>query len=201
MLLGGPFSFLAGLFCLGASGVMKVAEDAQVRERYREFESHKYPPYGFQNDLLISARFGKNYYGLDNNKIESYLHAKYDVDFIDASKIRAIAIVKDFVQKIGYEFNPDPLDCDYHKFIRYAERKLVSKEFRIKEYDDIVACNTLEDVLKLRIRDYEALELFDSLQDPYRQVLRYKKMGFFQDVKVTDREYWKPEKGDRKIDE
>ena len=71
MLFGGPFTFLAGLFGLGAAGVSylvesagREAENAAYRQRQRE---HNFAPADFQQELEKYAAFHQGYSSAYNN--------------------------------------------------------------------------------------------------------------------------------------
>lgn len=191
MLLGGPFSFLAGLFCLGASGVMKVAEDAQVRERYREFASHKYPPYGLINELSSCAQRDKEFGGYDGRKIEKVLQSEYEVPIYDASLVRGTLLAKKYIEEIGYEFDAKQ-DNNHRKTSCWCFIRLDFDEYLLPKAETVKNCHTLDE-----LQSIQGLKVHSALTQPYRLIEKYQRMGFMKDVVIPPEYAWNPYNGDR----
>lgn len=199
-MLGGPFSFLAGLFCLGTAGAMKVVEDAQVRERYREFNSKKRLPYGLQQRMIYSAyKLRKDYGGFDHKKINEYIAEKYNLFIYDdkVDQIRAGGLVRYYIEKFGYEFSENKLDCEYPAAMHVNYKPFTTDEFRTDWYFIIKKCNTMKELEEyFGKRKWQAK--MDAMNAPYEQFMKEIKNGYIADVKFTENELWDPYKGPRK---
>ena len=197
MLLGGPFSFLAGLFCLGASGVMKVAEDAQVRERYREYEKLKILPLGAQHDLIMQAKVMNKYDfgGYNCLLINQYLKNKYPtIDYSNVDSVRAVGMAKYFVEKLGYDFQQD--DNPYKFAAQYTNEYMEDNKFKQPLFDEVMNCHTPEELSKVHPKKPEyGATLWEKISGPYNVVYRYRKMGF-ENVEVPQNMLWRPWEGE-----
>ena len=195
MALGGPFSFLAGLGLLGAAGAMKIAEEAEVKERWREYGTHKYPPSGFQHDLGIMLINKDTYGGYNLWGIEKRLWTEEEIDGKRADRIIRMTFVKHIVEEIGYEYEDTNLGTDWPGMARNFE-SLFKEEFRHPHYYRVLECKSRKDFKllskKIPYKEEALLDLYNNIMNPYKQIERYQQMGFFKDVKLTPEQLWDP---------
>lgn len=195
----GPFSFLAGLGLLGASAVVGAVEDAQTRERYKEFESHNYPPMGFQEDIARKLINRMEYAGYDIFKIQSKMWKEDRIDSKRSDYIIQATFAKHFTEQLGYEFRDDNAGLNHPGCAR-SFKSVFSDEFRHPLYDDIIECRCEDDFKKLakekghntnKYVEY-LMETYNSIRNPWLQVERYQQMGYFQDIVIDKKWLWDP---------
>lgn len=152
MLFGGPFTFLAGLFGLGAAGVSylienagREAENAAYRQRQRE---HNFAPADFQQELEKYAAFHQGYssaynncMGFNKNKIREAMmkdHGPIYCTALGIEDLAACAIAKYYIeQEFGLEYDPNnswfSLRTFHYTFMANYFDNYTTDEFRSKD--------------------------------------------------------------------
>ena len=192
MLFGGPFTFLAGLFGLGAAGVSyliesagREAENAAYRQRQRE---HNFAPADFQQELEKYAAFHQGYssaynncMGFNKNKIIREMtkdHGHIRCTVLGIPDLAACAIAKYYIeQEFGLEYDPNnswfPLRTYHYTFMADYFDNYTTDEFRSKD-PNIEKAKTLT---KEQMRK-ESTMVWDccyELNAPYGIARRYKR--------------------------
>ena len=192
MLFGGPFTFLAGLFGLGAAGASylvesagREAENAAYRQRQRE---HNFAPADFQQELEQRAAFNRGYgyshrncMGFNLDKIREAMmkdHGPIYCTALGIQDLAACAIAKYYIEKeFGLEYDPNnswfPLRTYHYTFMVDYFDNYTTDEFRSKD-PNIEKVKTLT---KEQMRE-EYNDVWDccfELNAPYSIASRYKR--------------------------
>jgi hypothetical protein len=187
MLLGGPFSFLAGLFCLGASGVMKVAEDVQIREREKELSKHNYLPIAIQHELELHVYAVRSKFSTFGYVSFEVIRAIEDEMFVSHELARNIFVEgtsKMATEMLGYEYNLENTkfkvpNIDVAKFPSFLR-----DEFKIAHYNEILQAKTIDEYNNIP-HDFSFIDSWDSFFWPYTFSMKYVQRGELQGISYT----------------
>ena len=203
MLFGGPFTFLAGLFGLGAAGASylvesagREAENAAYRQRQRE---HNFAPAAFQQELEQRAAFNRGYgyshrncMGFNLDKIREAMmkdHGPIYCTALGIQDLAACAIAKYYIEKeFGLEYDPNnswfPLRTYHYTFMVDYFDNYTTDEFRSKDPNiKKVKILTKEQMRKENTMVWDCCY---ELNAPYDIARRYKR---FIDKDFDDRCY------------
>lgn len=203
MLFGGPFTFLAGLFGLGAAGASylvesagREAENAAYRQRQKE---HNFAPADFQQELEKRAAFNHRYNSADSNcmgfnkdKIIREMmkdHGPIRCTVLGIDDLAACAIAKYYIEKeFGLEYDPNnswfPLRTYHYTFMADYFDNYTTDEFRSKDPNIEKAKTLTKEQMRKEYND--VWDCCYELNVPYDIARRYKR---FIDKEFDDRYY------------
>lgn len=197
-MIGGPLSFIGGLFCLGASWVAKVKEDAiasyaeaKAAKEANEYKPPKYFPPMVAGDMVFSARtmYPRGFGGFDGEKINKFLLEDLSrMTPHETNEARAGNLVKYFLTQEGFEY---PWKSIMYKHASpYKWEECTTDEFRTKEYFIIRECETIEELKEALGEDWA--HYLDEYNAPYRFLKRAIEQKQIDDFPISRDKYWVP---------
>lgn len=189
MALGGPFSFLAGLGLLGAAGVKALAEDGAQRMESIERSKHNYLPDIIQNELenYVHINLSGYQFSCFGYKTGPMIEAIQDELFISyelAEKIFIEGMAKIGVEMLGYEFNYNDTKFKVSNSDINQLPKFFRDEFKIKNYNEILAAKSPEEYRALNCYFTEG---WDSFYWPYTFSMKYVQRGELPPINYTNK--------------
>lgn len=204
MIIGGPFTFLAGLFSLGAAGADKAVSKAKfalINEAYeKDMATHRYIPSEIQQKFescmnyavqtitlpgeppLYINNIGRHdcFGGIDMNSVMNDIEEQYNEYITPTVHLRQLAICAVacyFVNQFGYDYNLSKsiYGSGLYFDVNKAATEIVPRHLKYTIED--FTDMTYEDKVKGKHKS-----LFHNVCDPYRIVYDLQKKGIATDI-------------------
>lgn len=197
-MIGGPLSFIGGLFCLGTSWVAKIKEDAianyaeaKAAKEANTYRPPKYFPPMIIEDMIFSARtmLPKGFGGFDGDKINKFLLEQTPLlNPADVNEMRAGNLVKYFLKQEGFAYSWENIMYKYA--IPHLWEECTTDEFRTKEYFIIRECETIDELKEALGEDWA--HYLDEYNAPYAFIKRAIEKKQIDDFPIPRDKYWVP---------